>query len=105
MKESILSGSSFCYANCFHTVWENCSINNCTFKEAFFSESRLKKLKLQEINFSNTDFFRTALKDIDLSACTIEGIMVSDTFQELKGLKINSAQAVTLVHLLGVKVE
>ncbi|MEG1662078.1 MAG: pentapeptide repeat-containing protein, partial [Clostridiales bacterium] len=23
LKESILSGSSFCYANCFHTVWEN----------------------------------------------------------------------------------
>ena len=50
------------------------------------------------------DFFKTPLKGIDLSACEIGGIMVSDTYKELQGVKISPLQAVDIVHLLGVKI-
>ena len=44
------------------------------------------------------------LKGIDLSDCTIERIILSDSFRELKGATINSVQAADLIRLLGVKV-
>ena len=64
----------------------------------------MKKLSLEKVDFSGTDFFLTPLKGIDLSDCAIERIILSDSFRELKGATINSAQAADLIRLLGVKV-
>ncbi|WP_257790929.1 hypothetical protein [Candidatus Formimonas warabiya] len=41
---------------------------------------------------------------IDLSDCTIDGIMVSDTHIELRGAKVNTVQAVEIAQILGVRV-
>lgn len=56
------------------------------------------------MNLSRVDFFKTQLEGIDLSDSNIEGIMVSDTFRELRGLKIGPMQAMDLVRFLGVKI-
>jgi len=73
-------------------------------KEAFFMESRLKKFTLEKTDLTRADFFRTQLKGIDLSSCVIKGIMVSDTYRELHGAKIDAFQAIDLVSLLGVTI-
>lgn len=104
LRECSFQNSSFCYANCSHTLWDSCTIQSCVLKGAFWSESKLKKLKLQQVGLTSVDFFRTPLKGVDLSDCTIDGMMVSDTFQELKGAKISAAQAVDIAVLLGMKV-
>ena len=54
-------------------------------------------------NFQGADFFRTPLKGLDLSDCQIQGITVSESLPELRGLKINPGQAVDLVPLMGVQ--
>lgn len=88
----------------FKTVWDGCIVKDCLIREAAFSEASLKKLSLEKVDFSGTDFFLTPLKGIDLSDCTIERIILSDSFRELKGATINSVQAADLIRLLGVKV-
>ena len=75
-----------------------------TFQESLFSEAKLKRLKLNKVNFSSADFFKTPLKGIDLSDCMIDGILVSDTYHELKGVMVNALQAAELIKILGVKV-
>lgn len=47
--------------------------------------------------------FRTPLKGVDFSDCALEGITVSESLGELRGMKINPAQAVDLIPLLGIQ--
>lgn len=49
-------------------------------------------------------FFKTLLKGMDLSDCTIDNIMVSDQYTELAGVKVNLFQAAELAKLMGVKI-
>ena len=53
--------------------------------------------------FQEVDFFRTPLKGVDFSDCALEGITVSESLGELRGMKINPAQAVDLIPLLGIQ--
>lgn len=101
-KKCLMKESSFRYGNFSQTRWESCSLEHCVLRDAFCSEVKFKKMKLDEVQFSGTDFFRTPLKGLDFSRCQIEGIQVSDTFSELKGMKISSVQALDLVQVLGV---
>ena len=48
-------------------------------------------------------FYRTSLKDIDLSDSNIAGISVQ--LEDIKGAIINEFQAVDLLYLLGVKLK
>ena len=50
-----------------------------------------------------TDFFKTPLKGVDLSKCDIEGMSVSDSLKELKGLKISPLQSVEIAKMTGVE--
>ena len=68
------------------------------------SEVKYKGIKLNQVNFTHVDFFKTPLKGVDLSDCTIDGILVSDTYAELRGAKINMFQAAELARLLGVQI-
>ena len=51
-----------------------------------------------------SEFFRTPLKGIDLSSCNIEQLLVSSEKTELKGVIVNTAQAVEFAKLLGIRV-
>ncbi len=68
------------------------------------SELKFKGIKLNRINLTHVDFYKTPLKGIDLSDCAIEGIMLSDTYAELRGAKINMFQAAEIARLFGVQV-
>jgi uncharacterized protein YjbI with pentapeptide repeats len=103
-KEVKIEQSAFNYANCVKTTWMNCVMSDCDFKEAFMSEVKFKVVRLNKVNLTHVDFFKTPLKAIDLSDCLIEGIMLSDTFSELRGAKINMYQAAGIAQLLGVEV-
>jgi uncharacterized protein YjbI with pentapeptide repeats len=84
---------------------ENCAILDCNFTEAFLSEIRLKKPTLKAVNFTGADFFKALLKGIDLSDCTIDGITVSDTRNELRGAIVSAGQAIELAaRILGIKI-
>lgn len=98
-----LQGGSYHYGNFSATLWDNSEIRSSECGDSFFSEVKFKKMVFDMVNLIRTDFFKTPLKGMDLSTCLIDGITVSDTFRELKGVKLNAEQAVVVAQLLGVK--
>ena len=44
------------------------------------------------------------LRGMNLSTCQIDGIVVSETLAELKGVKIAAYQAVQIAQMLGIKI-
>lgn len=102
-RECVLSNTSLCYANFSKSAWVGCVIEGCTLKEAFLTEAKLKSFTLKDTVLTCTDFFKTPLKGIDLSDCSIGGIRVSDTFKELRGVKITPVQAMDIIELFGVE--
>lgn len=108
-RQSVFRGlkaenSSFCYGDFAEAMWDGCIVRDCEMRDAFMSECKLKKAEFHDVNFTHTDFFGTMLKGQDLSDCIIDGIMVSEHFSELKGLKVNSMQAADLACMLGIKI-
>lgn len=102
-KDCTLSDSTFRYGNFSKSLWTRSSLTDCDFKEAAMAEARVGGMEPHHTSFQSVDFFRTPLKGVDLSDCQIQGITVSESLQELRGLRINPGQAVDLVHLMGVQ--
>lgn len=101
---SALMKGSYCYGNFSNTLWKDSVISQTKLCMACLSDSKFKKLRFEQVNLTRSEFFHTALKGVDLSSCIIEGIIVSDTFNELRGLKIDASQALDIASLLGVKI-
>ena len=85
-------------------MWEKSHIENCNMKYAFFHSVTFKKITFECVNFQKADFFRTMLKDIDFSSCDIQAITVSDTFEELRGMKISAEQAISIAQILEMEI-
>lgn len=92
------------YTNFSESVWNGIILQECQMKDAALSAMRIVKAELHRVDFTNSDFFRTLLKGVDLSDCVITGICVSESLQELKGATIDVTQASVLAGLLGVHV-
>lgn len=103
-KSVVLSESQLNLANFGGSLFEGSKAEMCSFREAFFSEVKLKKTKFVKSDFTKVDFFRTSLKGMDFSDSVIESIMVSDTYREVAGMKINMFQAAEIAKLLGVTI-
>ena len=104
LRDCILTETSLRYANFCEGVWERVGLNECSLKDASLSVMRLVRPVFHEVDLSGADFFRTPLRGVDLSECTIEGIAVSENCAELRGARINALQATELARLLGVNI-
>lgn len=98
------SNCTFVYSNFSQSRWEDCIIKDSSLKGMRLSESVLKKLALHGNDMTGADFFKTPLRNIDLSDCILNGFSVSDTLYELRGAKISPEQAIILASMLGVKI-
>lgn len=103
-KTTQMENCSCLYCNYVSTLWEETSASDCNMEQSFFSEVTLKKPIFHNVNFTSVDFFKTKLKGIDLSDCVINNIMLSDTYTELAGAKVNIYQAAELARLLKVQI-
>ena len=74
-------------------------------QECILSSCKLKQCQWEACDLSRVDFFRTSLKNLDFSTCQIEGLLLSDNYNELQGLTVNSLQALELSKLLGLRVK
>lgn len=113
-----LIGANFVEANFYHVRIVNCVANycNCTmaklenvllgqtlFRSASFEEVILNKVEYDECDLRQSQFFKTKLKGIDFSNSIIEAIVVS--IEDLKGVIVNSLQALELTKLLEIKIK
>ena len=92
------------YANGSRSVWEHVEITGSSFVSASLSEVKLKKIKMKDNRFESTDFFQTILKGMDFSECEVGGLLLSDTWKEVEGVKFSAWQAVELAKRLGIVV-
>mgnify|MGYP003587712261 CR=1 FL=1 len=84
------------------------SFEQVRFIDSSFSESAFQQIKqvgfiTENVDFTQADFYDTALNGMDVSGCRLDGIRLSP--QKLKGLIVDTDQAVALAVLLGVKVK
>lgn len=100
LQDVLLSDCSFRYANFTLSKWRNVSAAQSSFAEAALEECSFKNLALDHADLTRVQFFKTILKDVDFTTSVIDGISVSP--YELRGAKVNAAQAAELAKLLGV---
>ena len=94
------------YANFTRAILETVQFQQCGLQEFSLSGCKLKQqCRWDQCDLSRADFFGTPLKNLDFSTCQLEGILLSDDYQELQGLTVNSLQAVELSKLLGLQVK
>ena len=93
------------YVNFTSGVWEHISVKGCDFTESALSEMWLKKVILEKTDLTGAELFRTSLTGMDLTSCTLDRIVLSETCRELKGALINAAQAAVVARILGIRVE
>lgn len=101
----IVEKSALRYANFTSAQFDKCLIADCDLSDTFFAGCTLKSFETYGSQFIRTEFFRTALKNVDFSACELEGICVSENAEELKGAVVNTFQAVELSRLLGLVIK
>ena len=85
---------------------KNVGFNRCDCSSALFRQWVRKDggaLSFHECRLSGCNFFKTELKGVDLSTCSIDGLILSG--EELRGTLIAAHQAQDLVGLLGVKIK
>ena len=104
-KDSVLEETLLRYVNFSGGVWERISVKECDFTESTLSEMRLKKAAMEKTDLTGAELFRTSLAGMDLTACTLDRIVLSETCRELKGAVINAAQAAVVARILGIRVE
>ena len=104
-KDLSLEGALFRYVNFTSGVWERVSVRDCDFTESAMSEMQLKKVVLERDDLTGAELFRTGLAGMDLTSCTLDRIVLSETCRELKGAVISAAQAAVVARILGIRVE
>ncbi len=77
---------------------------HCDMIENSVSETAHKNWNASECLFIGTNFFHTKLKGFDFTSCELENIIISDTLEEIRGVKITAIQALEAARLLGMKV-
>lgn len=91
------------YSNFSGCRMQNCLFECCNMDLSAFNEAVLKKVEISRCSWSECEFIHTSLKDLDFSDSVLEGITVYPT--DLKGIIVNSDQALNLVSILGIKIK
>lgn len=102
-KHCTVSESQFPYANFPKSLFDHTVLRNTSLSHASFQSAVFKSTQMKDVILSGAELFRAQLGGMDLSQCSIDGITVSSSFTELRGIKINPGQATDLVALLGVQ--
>lgn len=90
------------YGNFSASSLKNLKLTCCDLSQGDLSQCTLKELNLTGCRLSGCNFFKTPLRGVDFSENLLEGPILSDRYQELRGAVVNADQAAELARLLGV---
>lgn len=105
LKQLSLHDSNFMYMNLGKTTMKNCAVSESDLSCARFCECTQAQVTLSKVRLTGASFFTTPLKDLDFSDSQIDGLIVSESGQELKGAVVSPYQASELAKLLGVRIK
>lgn len=97
-----LTDCNVSFASLVRVRWKNVSATTCDLAKSDMGEMGLSQVAFSDCRLTGANFFRTSLLGIDLTTCQIEGIVVSDSMAELRGVKMDIYQAVTFARKLGI---
>lgn len=100
-----ITDCNFHYANFDSSKMEHIYLTDVQLEGGFLTQCRMKDLLWNQVNLDNASFFKTMLKGMDFTTCTIHGLVLSDECTELKGAVVDLYQAAELAKYLGVVVK
>lgn len=104
MKHMKIIDCNMQYVNFNGAYLEQVLMDESDLTDAFLSEVKYKKWEAIETKFIGTNFFHTTLRKFDFSQCELAEPIVSDTMNELRGIKITPVQALEIAKLLEIEV-
>lgn len=90
------------YLSVSETKLERTTFENCRLRESLWADVKLGKSRIQNTDLTRAQWMRTPLLGVDMSTCQIDGWNIS--LYDLRGVKLTSAQVISLSGLLGVEV-
>lgn len=105
MKHIQFRESNVKYALFEQSHIEYSRFDHCELTEASFAGVLFKQMEMLESRFIRNNFFKTSLKQIDFTSCELIAPVLSDHQTELKGIIVNSMQALDLVSLWGITIK
>lgn len=110
MSKALFKHVSFEQSNLQYAYFEFAKLNDVEFNqvnltEVSFSEAQFKNFSAHQSKFINNNFFKTMLDKIDFSDNDFVNPIVSSNPVELKGVILNSIQAVDLASLFGIVIK
>lgn len=102
IQNMFVCGSSMNYANFDDCKIEKMRTENTELNFSNISDCRVKNLEWDRTQLSRVNFFKTPLKDMDFSTSVIDGLVLSETCQELKGASVDLYQAAELAKRFGI---
>lgn len=80
--------------------WRHVVLTQCSLRECALAEVQLHAVQLADVDLTQATLFRTALRGIDLTHCTIDGALLSP--DDCRGAVVTPPQVVELARLLGL---
>lgn len=105
--DSILKDISF-YDCCLSYInLDSCKLERVSFQESelthgSIAQCKCKSVQWQRVQLCNVSFFKTPLRGMDFSDSVIEGLILSESCEELRGAVVDLYQAAALAKRLGV---
>ncbi len=99
----LISNSIAEYIDIANSKLKIVSIKETTLEESNWFENEIDGIEFRQNNLTKATFFKTPMKDLDISTCEIEKLRIDHI--SIKGLIIASWQAEAFCHLLGIQVK
>ena len=90
------------YCNFSGARFQQIHFEGCSMREITFYSMKWKEWTMNDCVLSRCEFADTSLKDLDVTACQIEGWQIDP--YGLRGLKVTKEQALTFAGLLGIRI-
>lgn len=78
---------------------------SCDWTEVSCTEASIRDFRIEKSRLIRVNFFKTPLSGVDVSDNELQGLVISDSLHELRGMTISPQQAVELIPLCGIKVK
>ena len=106
-SDGILHRSSFTNCNFLSTNFKGSTFKQVSFVQTDLTGAQLSQCRWKDLTFSHcklaeASFFRTAMGGLDVTTCQIDGLILSQSGEELRGLIVDPLQAAALARRLGL---
>lgn len=91
------------YAIFHRSAFDHCRFEHCDLSDATFDGATLREVSFSDCELVNVRFLNATLADVDMRGSRLHGIQADP--QKLRGVTIDSLQAVAIAELTGVKIQ